>query len=600
MSAPSKPSEALLQEDSADAIAAAVIDRSHLTVLARGISQPGRSRPPTDAKLVTLHTQIGEGGMAVVWGGTQERLLRQVAVKVARRMDPADQARLLKEALLTARLEHPNIVPIHDVVSDGHGNVSVVMKRLRGEPWSQLMQDKARVLERFFGELLDWNLRVLCDVARAVAYAHEHGVVHRDIKPSNVMIGLHGEVTLLDWGVAAAWAEGEPELPQLEDAPIAGTLAYMSPEQLEGDCESQGPWTDVFLLGATLYQVLAGKPPFAGVDAEQARAHPRQRAYPPLGPDVSPELRSLVDEALEQDVAERMLSADDFLAALERSLKQRGSMNLATAAARRLEAGSPDEACLTEAEVGFRAALEIWAENPSALGGLHTIALRRVEIALEQDLPERAQSLLQQLDAVPPELSARVRAAVTANNDQQQRAREALQQVDVTHDAQRRRSLLLVVGPLWPLAWLGFALWPPRELWPFALFLGGCMLGGSALVLTQGREPLQGLAHRTNILCAGLAVAASFLWVLICMRLGLGSEAMYLGIQLSLAGLLASFALTYDARGLPSACIKLACLGLTLAYPAAAPWTMFAGTVAWATMGGLNNWRATRTRAMSP
>jgi serine/threonine protein kinase len=136
------------------------------------------------------------------------------------------------------------------------------------------------VRESFGEDLFEWNLRVLCDVARAAAFAHEHGIVHRDIKPSNVMIGPRGEVTLLDWGVAAAWAEGDADLPQVDDAPIAGTLSYMAPEQLEGDAESQGPWSDVFQLGATLYQVLSGRPPFASVDPKPKYVPVSSFSYP--------------------------------------------------------------------------------------------------------------------------------------------------------------------------------------------------------------------------------------------------------------------------------------------------------------------------------
>jgi eukaryotic-like serine/threonine-protein kinase len=572
----------------------AVESRNQLTSLARQILEPVPSTAPSDAS-VTLDAQIGAGGMAVVWSGAQTRLSRPVAVKLARRPDSLDQSRLFREAKLTARLEHPNIVPIHDVLGDEGGWVRVVMKHLRGEPWSHFMEDSARVRELFGEELLEWNLRVLCDVARAAAFAHEHAVVHRDIKPSNVMISMRGEVTLLDWGVAAAWDEGDADLPQIDDAPIAGTLAYMSPEQLEGDADSQGPWSDVFQLGATLYQVLSGKPPFASVDPDQARAQPRTRAYAPLDADAPDELRKLVEAALAPDVAERMLSADEFRVAVEAFLRHRGSMTIATSAARQLATHSEAEPELVEAELRFRAALEIWAENATAKQGLRDVGVRRVELALEQGFFELAQTRLLELESVPPDLRDRVREAIQVHDAAKQRASLALQQADVTHAASRRRLLLLVFGPIWPLCWLGFALWPPRSLWPFGLFIAVSLLLSATFVLRQGAASLQSLAHRTNVLGGAIAQAGALLWVLACARLGLSSEAVYLGVLLIFAGLVGYFAGTYDRRAAPQAFVMLLCFCATLAELSLGPWAMVVGTSAWALSAGMNNLRAARS-----
>jgi hypothetical protein len=468
------------------------------------------------------------------------------------------------------------------------------MKQLRGQSWSRYVDDAAGVRETFGEDLFEWNLRVLCDVARAAAFAHEHGIVHRDIKPSNVMIGLRGEVTLLDWGVAAAWAEGDADLPQVDDAPIAGTLAYMSPEQLEGDADAQGPWSDVFQLGATLYQVISGKPPFASLDPDQARAHPRKRAYAPLAGDVPDELRSLVDAALQPDVTERLLSADEFRAGVEDFLRHRGSSTLASSAARDLATGLASEPELVEAELRFRAALEIWAENPTALQGLQEVAVRRVELALEQGLPELAGNRLLELETVPPGLKDRVREAMSAHEAEKRRASLALQSADVTHDASRRRLLLVVFGPIWPLCWLGFAVWPPQSLWPFGLFFAVSLLSSAAFVLRQGVGSLQSNAQRTNVLGGAVGQAAALLWVLVCVRLGLSREAVYLGVLLTFSGLLAYFVGTYDRRAAPQAVGMLAGFFASLAEPSLAPWAMVVATSAWALSAGLNNLRAAR------
>jgi serine/threonine protein kinase len=142
-----------------------------------------------------------------------------VAVKSLRshRADLATLEKVLQEALVLARLEHPNIVPVYDIASGESGLPRIVMKRVMGDEWSRFIHDDAAAGRRVTGDALSWHVEVFLQICNAVAYAHSRGLVHLDIKPSNVMLGPFGEVYLLDWGVAMATRDDvDPRIPRLE------------------------------------------------------------------------------------------------------------------------------------------------------------------------------------------------------------------------------------------------------------------------------------------------------------------------------------------------------------------------------------------------
>ncbi len=204
---------------------------------------------------------IAAGGMGEVWrvyDRTMQRLLAMKVLAVPYLDDPRARRRFLDEARITANLQHPGIVAVHDMGTLDDGRPFFTMKEVRGRTYQALIAELHRAAtppsERraALREMVDVMLRV-CE---AVGYAHSAGTVHRDLKPQNVMVGRFGEVQVMDWGLAFRIGERSGE--RLE---VAGTFAYMAPEQAQGDPDRIGPWSDVYALGAILYELLSGAPP---------------------------------------------------------------------------------------------------------------------------------------------------------------------------------------------------------------------------------------------------------------------------------------------------------------------------------------------------
>jgi serine/threonine-protein kinase len=213
---------------------------------------------------------VAEGGMARIDRLFDSRLQRDVAVKRMTEASEHDRQRFVEEAQITGQLEHPNIVPIHDL-SDSAERQALVMKLIAGESLHERLSRRPEAeapSDRELEELLQIFLKV-CD---AIAFAHSRGVIHRDLKPHNVMVGSFGQVYLMDWGLAklmdGSAAEGEAERitltgPTREEqrGQVYGTPAYMAIEQAFGDVESIDERTDVYGLGGLLYEILTHKPP---------------------------------------------------------------------------------------------------------------------------------------------------------------------------------------------------------------------------------------------------------------------------------------------------------------------------------------------------
>ncbi len=234
----------------------------------------GAPAPAPSAPRYPHGEELGRGGMGVVYLARDRVLEREVAKKTLRADDAVRRARFLREARILARLEHPAIVAVYDFGSDAAGAPFLTMRRVRGETFRTLLDAGCEGHEA---------LEILTRVCEAVAFAHSRGIIHRDLKPANVMVGRFGQVQVMDWGLAkrvgdsdeTSGSGGAADPGLTADGTLLGTPAYMAPEQLDGLHASLGPACDVYALGAVLYRVLFGRPPYPGRDAIAIRASQR-------------------------------------------------------------------------------------------------------------------------------------------------------------------------------------------------------------------------------------------------------------------------------------------------------------------------------------
>lgn len=256
------------------------IEKDDLNVAVRQITGLSHGRiPRADFKLVKV---LGEGGMGVVYVAKQQSLGREVVFKTLKPMSDVQASKLkasgtygsvikhrtdmfLSEAVVTADLFHPNIVPIYELAEAPDGSLFYTMKWVRGDGWHKRIKDMT----------LEENLEVLMKVSDAMAFAHSRHIVNRDLKPENVMLGGYGETIVLDWGLALPFGEGKGRLPLATTAGLgSGTPAYMPPELITGPLNKIGPACDIYLLGAMLFEAVTGLPPhdFAASQSKTASA----------------------------------------------------------------------------------------------------------------------------------------------------------------------------------------------------------------------------------------------------------------------------------------------------------------------------------------
>jgi serine/threonine-protein kinase len=221
--------------------------------------------------------QIGHGGRSVVHMILDKTLLRYSAMKLlSSDLKPyaADRQRFIEEAQISAQLDHPNVVPIHELSVTESGDLYFTMKLVEGQTMASMLQSLENQPRSF--DLVAPFLEILVKVCDAVAFAHSRGVIHRDLKPANIMVGSFGQVYVMDWGMArlvdgrtdvSIGRDRKRESLDLYGEPI-GTPAYLSPEQAYGLHDETGERSDVFALGATLYHVITGQAPYDEIGSD--------------------------------------------------------------------------------------------------------------------------------------------------------------------------------------------------------------------------------------------------------------------------------------------------------------------------------------------
>src|SRR5271163_760194 len=303
----------------------------------------GTEEPDLAGTRYRLLERVARGGMGVVYAAEDEKLERRIALKVldVPGTDSDLANRLMREARVLARLEHPGIVPVHDVGTLADGRVFYTMKFVEGQRLDKFIETVDSVQDR---------LRVFSRICDAVAFAHARGVLHRDLKPANIMVGPFGEVLVMDWGLAkilrselqTAAPTADPEATVLENlrpspkqssneqsdstkssvitghGTVMGTPGYMSPEQARGEVEVLDARSDIFSLGALLRFILAQKTPSGftprldrSLEAICAKASAEQRearyaGVPDLSRDVSRYLDGLAVGAHPEGIFEKL------------------------------------------------------------------------------------------------------------------------------------------------------------------------------------------------------------------------------------------------------------------------------------------------------
>ncbi len=305
--------------------------------------------------------QLGEGGVGQVLKVMDRDLMREVAMKMllpdALRGSAAQTQnaliRFVEEAQATGQLEHPNIVPVHDLGVDGEGRIYFTLKYVQGHSLKQVIrgrtegaviEDRSMPYRDVYSPLR--MVEILISICQAVAFAHSKGIIHRDLKPDNVMLGKFGEVLVMDWGLAkvlggpdrqadagktarVSTSRADDMSQATMEGSVAGTPAYMSPEQAAGKISELDARTDIYALGAILYEILTGVPPYRGAGAlelvKQVVAGPPpsiRKQKPAFGfAPIPRELAGICERAMARKPEDRYSSAealrDDLQAYLE-------------------------------------------------------------------------------------------------------------------------------------------------------------------------------------------------------------------------------------------------------------------------------------------
>ena len=367
------------------------------------LKAPGEIRPPYPTKPPDTQTAaeslrgrgyelaavLGEGGVGVVYQAVQKSVNREIAVKMIKPgvgQNIKERQKFVSEALVTGRLDHPNIVPIHDLDSTDDGQPFYTMKMVRGTPWSKVLRENS----------LEENLNILLDVCDAVSFAHSRSVIHRDLKPDNVMLGEFGEVQVMDWGLGAMVSDLSERVDLSRSQAAGGTPSYMAPEMVTGEDGPVGTHSDIYLLGAILFEIVTGKPPHAGKRVLDTLVNARDNVIQPT--ECGGVLLDTALRAMQTAPADRYHSVTEFKDALLDYRAHAESINLCDRAAADLSLAceNQDYERFAKALFGFREALTLWEGNEAAQAGVIQAQLEYARSAFSKGDLDLAGSTLDQ------------------------------------------------------------------------------------------------------------------------------------------------------------------------------------------------------------
>lgn len=386
----------------------------------------GRSGEP--AAEYRLIGRLGSGGTAVVYQAHQRAIDREVAIKMLREEFAEDhlaRLRFLTEARVIGSLDHPNVIALHDLCVDENDQLFYSMKRIDGTSWNHQIADRS----------VEENLSILLRVADAIRYSHSRGLVHRDLKPDNVMLGRFGEALVADWGLAiriediadfrAHPTHHRGSFPVGNATAIGGTPAYMAPEQAMGDLRSISPRTDIYLLGAILFQILTGRPPHHGKNLLECIHAAANNVIQKT--DVKGELLDAAYRAMATDPGDRFASVEEMISAITDHRTHQESERLVRRASRRVWAEPTSEPAVDPYErfrVGealLHESLALWPDNPLAISTLQRTQLEFARFAASQGDLDLSMRLYEVSGKSDCEAATRVRRDL----ERRQRVRES-------------------------------------------------------------------------------------------------------------------------------------------------------------------------------
>jgi len=356
---------------------------------------------------------LGEGGMGVVYMARQASISRTVAVKMLKgetAQNETQRNKFLSEAVVTGDLEHPNIVPIYDVGMNEDGALFYSMKRVQGTPWMDVIGEKS----------VDENLGILMKVADAIGFAHDRKVIHRDLKPENVMLGGFGEVLVMDWGLAVP-SDGRKFGGIKQSVSMGGTPAYMAPEMAAGPFEKIGLASDIYLLGAMLYEIVTGRPPHTGKDVMKCLFAAAKNEIQPSS--KKGELVDIALKAMATNPADRYPTVPEFQLAIKQYLSHSESIALSNRAEEDLAKArqTHDYEDFARARFGYAEAYELWPGNRTARDGYQQASLEYATTAHTKGDYDLGLQLLEDDAAGHNDVRDKIQLAQTEREARQQR-----------------------------------------------------------------------------------------------------------------------------------------------------------------------------------
>ena len=425
---------------STEEMVASNMSPNHTISLSFPIDEKSVEKVSVDESLSVLGN-LGEGGMGEVLLVREACPRREVALKIAKDKKLHFMRAIKHEAMIMGSLEHPNIIPVHRVMDSEEHGLCMLMKKVDGKSLDECSDS--------FGDVV-WlrsGIQILIQVCYALEYAHNQGIIHRDIKPENIMMGSFGEVYLLDWGTALDVSD----LHRAQKA-ILGTPAYMAPEMLTGNPSLIKPHTDVYLLGATLHEMLTGEKKHTGSNMEEILTS--IRISPPFeyALDVPEQLGALVNHSCALNPSQRIETVQSFREGLERYLEQKEGYRIFEEAQKSAALFKKESAVdirlghFFTARFGFEQALRIIPNHTESQEALEALLYQMIDWQIEREQLGMAKGIYQTLQNPCAKLQERIKNAIEEqeSKDKKQIEMERVAREQDKSQSQRERRILTI------------------------------------------------------------------------------------------------------------------------------------------------------------